>query len=104
MSGNTIKLEVSLETLEKLIKQWNVLIKNPKLDKTGTLFLFMIKQVNTLSINKNKDLAKKIQTMHQYNQYAISSIRLKLSLEAHENYEQRKQGEGKISIKVHRLI
>ena len=56
MSGNTIKLEVSLETLEKLIKQWNVLIKNPKLDKTGTLFLFMIKQVNTLSINKNKDL------------------------------------------------
>jgi len=101
----------------------------------------MIKQVNTLSINKNENLSEKIKTMHEYNQYAISSIRLKLLLEAADNYEQgkqerlpaaafqrskqakelqnksislldvvkkgieqAKQGEGKISIKVHRLI
>ena len=159
MSGNTIKLEVSLETLEKLIKQWNVLIKNPNLDKTGDFVLKMIEQVNTLSINKNENLAEKIKTMHQYNQHAIGLIRLKLSLEARkqerlslearkqerlqnlkpneiaagvaahnksleklkkwknnpipwqdvikkgtEQAKQAKQGEGKISIKVHRLI
>jgi hypothetical protein len=94
---------MATEQLEKLIKQWHVLIKNPNLDKTSDLVLFMIKQVNTLSINKNEPLAKKIKTMYEYNQYARNSIRLKLSLEAADNYEQGK-GEGKISIKVHRLI
>lgn len=151
MARNTTKLEVSKEKLEELIKEYNNLIKNPNLDKTNDLVLKMMKRVNNLSINKNEYLSDKIKTIYLFNQYAKSSIKLKLSLEAADNYEQgkqerlpilkpnelaaavqrrkqaeklqnkpislldvvkkgteqakqAKQGEGKISIKVHRLI
>ena len=148
MAENTTKLEVSKEKLEELIKEYNNLIKNPNLDKTNYLVLKMMKRVNNLSINKNEYLSDKIKTIYLFNKYAKSSIKLKLSLEAADNYEQgkqerlpilkpnelaaavqrrkqaeklqnkpislldvvkkgteqAKQGEGKISIKVHRLI
>lgn len=110
MSGNTIKLEVSLKTLEKLINQWNVL--SLKLDNNA-IVQKTTEIAKKLNENKTLQLGEKIRIMHNAIEYAKASIMLKTVFEKTKQIYgtvQQKQAtpagrrEGKIRLKVMKLI
>lgn len=79
------------KTLQDFVAEWNTL--SPQLDNNDSNVQLLRENVNALTVNQTKSKSEKIHMM-------VAFIELAKRLLKNQN----KQGEGKISIKVHRLI